>query len=99
MPCSHTDPEAKLGFSECQKGSEGSLEFFEQYWNRISKNWKSSTPGLPYIRTIKSPFKNIFGKKFTQIQIFILWSTIQKCTQKYKMTIFGKQAQNLCKGA
>ena len=31
----HTDPEAGIGFSECQKGMEGSLEFFEQYENRI----------------------------------------------------------------
>ena len=31
----HTDPEAGIGFSECQKGSEGSLEFCEQYENRI----------------------------------------------------------------
>ena len=31
----HTDPEAGIGFSECQKGSEGSLELCEQYENRI----------------------------------------------------------------
>ena len=31
----HTDPEAGIGFSECQKGSEGNLEFCEQYENRI----------------------------------------------------------------
>ena len=31
----HTDPEAGIGFSECQKGSEGSLEIYEQLENRI----------------------------------------------------------------
>ena len=31
----HTDPEAGIGFSECQKGSKGSLEFCEQYEKRI----------------------------------------------------------------
>ena len=38
----HTDPELGIGFSECQKGSEGSLEFCEQYENRIWKNWNLS---------------------------------------------------------